>query len=142
VLTGGSLAWLKLSAAAFDQPHGKRIDYVLNEFWTGEVASIQTMLGVITINASVWDRQELKDLVRAKKDAERGPRLWQGQAQAMTLSAGSWLGLSVFCPQGGGSLPHHVLAQGQPLVCGHGGSCGGHHDPVLILRLWQQLFGS
>ena len=116
MLSGGSLAWLKLSATAFDQPPGKRIEYVLKEFWTGEVASIQTILGVIMINASVWDRQDLKDLVRAGKDAERGPGLWQGQTEPMTLSAGCWLRLSVFCPQGGGSLPHHVLAQGQPLV--------------------------
>ena len=73
MVTGGSLAWVKLSTPAFDHIQCKRVEFILNEFWTGKASSLQNILGTITINTSMWDRESLKDLIRASKDAEQGP---------------------------------------------------------------------
>ena len=68
VLSAGSLSALDLHATAVSTLDTGRISHLLTNSTT--LASLQSMIGKIIINASVWDGNCFSGLIRADKDAE------------------------------------------------------------------------
>jgi hypothetical protein len=73
---GGSLAMINLTSQAYPGlVSPAKVQYFIENKWTGFPSDISSIIGTVLVNAELWDQPSFADLSRASSDAEPAPQM-------------------------------------------------------------------
>jgi hypothetical protein len=52
-----------------------KVQYFIENKWTGFPSDISSIIGTVLVNAELWDQPSFADLSRASSDAEPAPQM-------------------------------------------------------------------